>query len=98
MEKKMRTINVRMENDLKSSLEIFCENAGLSLSSLFNVFAKKVVKENKIPFEITGDEMPNKETLQAIQEAELISKNPSLSKTYDNAQEMLDDILGRSNG
>lgn len=98
MTNKMSTINVRMDNDLKKSLDNFCKNAGLSMSSLFNVFAKKVVKENKIPFEITGEEMPNKETLEAIAEAELILKNPSLSKSYTSSKELLDDILGEDNG
>lgn len=98
MEKKMSTINVRMDDDLKNSLDNFCKSIGLSVSSLFNVFAKKVVRENKIPFEITGDVAFNKETLDAFQETELILKNPSLRKTYDNAQDMLEDILGRSNG
>lgn len=98
MEKRMSTINVRMDNDLKSDLEYFCKNAGLSISSLFNVFAKKVVKENKIPFEITGEEPLDNETLEAMYEANLMLENPNLSKRYKNAHEMLVDILGEDNG
>lgn len=30
----------------------FCNNVGMSISTLFDVFAKKVINENKIPFNI----------------------------------------------
>ena len=49
----MVNVNIRMDNDLKEQFADFCDNIGLSMSSLFNVFAKKVVKEKKVPFDLT---------------------------------------------
>ena len=37
------------------------------MSTAFNIFAKKVVREYRIPFEI-GGEVPNAETQEAINE------------------------------
>ncbi len=54
----MVNVNIRMDNDLKEQFADFCDNIGLSMSSLFNVFAKKVVKEKKVPFDLTYSEDP----------------------------------------
>ena len=54
----MVNVNIRMDDTLKEQFSDFCSNIGLSMSSLFNVFAKKVVKEKKIPFELTYKEDP----------------------------------------
>ena len=52
----MINVNIRMEKDVKDELSKFCYNTGLSLSTLFNIFAKKVVHDKKIPFEISYGE------------------------------------------
>ena len=49
----MVNVNIRMDDTLKEQFADFCSNIGLSMSSLFNVFAKKVVQEKKVPFELT---------------------------------------------
>ena len=54
----MVNVNIRMDNELKEQFADFCDNIGLSMSSLFNVFAKKVVKEKKVPFDLTYNEDP----------------------------------------
>lgn len=54
----MVNVNIRMDDKLKEQFSDFCNNIGLSMSSLFNVFAKKVVKEKKVPFELTYNEDP----------------------------------------
>lgn len=60
-----------MDNTLKEQFSDFCDNIGLSMSSLFNVFAKKVVKEKKVPFELTYSEDPfyNESNMKALDEA-----------------------------
>ena len=47
---------------------------------LFNIFAKKAVREHKIPFEI-GAEKPNNETLETIQEVQAMESDPTLGKS-----------------
>ncbi|MDE6714355.1 MAG: type II toxin-antitoxin system RelB/DinJ family antitoxin [Lachnospiraceae bacterium] len=48
-------VNFRMDEDLKKNMEKACSEMGLTLTTAFTIFAKKVVKENRIPFEISAD-------------------------------------------
>ena len=67
-------INIRMDADLKKQFEAFCEDMGMSMTTAFNIFAKKAVREYRIPFEI-GAEKPNADTLSAIKEVEMMKKD-----------------------
>ena len=62
-------VNFRMDADLKKNMEITCKNMGLSLSSAFILFATKVTKEQRIPFEITADPFYSAENLARLREA-----------------------------
>lgn len=48
------TISIRMDEQLKHQFEEFCGAIGMSMTTAFNVFAKTVVREQKIPFEISA--------------------------------------------
>jgi DNA-damage-inducible protein J len=48
-------VNFRMDEDLKKSLEKTCSDMGLSMTAAFTIFAKKVSREKRIPFEISAD-------------------------------------------
>ena len=62
-------VNIRMDEATKIAFDKFCEKIGLSVSSAFNIFAKTVVREQRIPFELTT-EVPNATTLAAMDSAE----------------------------
>ena len=85
-------INIRMDADLKRQFEAFCADIGMSMTTAFNVCAKKAVRENRIPFEISGD-VPNAETIEAIQEVKKMKADPSLGKTYTDVDQMMEDLL-----
>ncbi|WP_294427599.1 type II toxin-antitoxin system RelB/DinJ family antitoxin [uncultured Treponema sp.] len=46
-------VNFRMDSDEKNSFEEVCEQLGLSITSAFKMFAKKVIREKRIPFEVS---------------------------------------------
>lgn len=48
-------VNFRMDAGLKSSMEQVCEDMGLTMTAAFTIFAKKVSREKRIPFEISAD-------------------------------------------
>ena len=81
-------INIRMDTDLKKQFEAFCADMGMTMTTAFNIFARKAVREYRIPFEISGD-VPNAETVEAIQEVKrmlegiLIFAEPSLCDLMD---------------
>ena len=50
------TFSIRMDEDLKKQLDAHCAEFGMTASTAFNVFARAVVRERKIPFEIACPE------------------------------------------
>ena len=49
-------VNIRMDEQLKKDFDKFCEDIGMTMTTAICVFAKKVVREQKIPFEITAED------------------------------------------
>jgi len=47
------TISIRIDKNLKDEFDNICDNFGMNISTAMTIFAKKVVSERKIPFEIT---------------------------------------------
>ena len=48
-------VNFKLDADVKKNMEQACSDMGLSMSAAFTIFAKKVARERRIPFEITAD-------------------------------------------
>ena len=46
------TFSVRMDETLKKQIDNLCSEFGMNATTAFNVFARAVVRERKIPFEI----------------------------------------------
>ena len=48
-------VNFRMDADLKKSMESVCKEMGLTMTTAFTMFAAKVSRERRIPFEVNAD-------------------------------------------
>ena len=48
-------VNFRMDETDKKRMENVCNDLGLSMSAAFTIFAKKVGREHRIPFEVSVD-------------------------------------------
>lgn len=48
-------VNFKMDADVKKNMESACKDMGLSMSAAFTIFAKKVGRERRIPFEISAN-------------------------------------------
>lgn len=51
----MVDINIIMDSSVIKAMEEVCEQLGLSLTDAFTIYAKKVVREKRIPFKIVLD-------------------------------------------
>jgi len=49
------TLNVRIDEDIKKEFDAFCLKVGLNASVAVNLFARAVLRERRIPFEITDE-------------------------------------------
>lgn len=52
------SINIRMDEDLKKQFDAFCSDVGMTMTTAVCVFAKTVVRERRIPFEISAESDP----------------------------------------
>ncbi len=50
------TFSVRMDENLKKQFDALCADFGMNATTAFNVFARAVVREKKIPFSIEASE------------------------------------------
>lgn len=85
-------VSIRMDADLKKQFDAFCSDMGMTMTTAFNIFAKKVVREYRIPFEI-GAERPNNETIEAMDEVQRMKEDPSIGKTYTDVDLMIQELL-----
>ncbi|MDR3263658.1 MAG: type II toxin-antitoxin system RelB/DinJ family antitoxin [Clostridiales bacterium] len=69
---KSETLHIRIREGLKKDAESVLQDMGLSTSEAVNIFLAQVVNTNSIPF-IIKTKIPNKETLEALQEAKDIA-------------------------
>lgn len=85
-------INIRMDENLKKEFDELCTDLGLTMTAAFNVFARTMVRQQRIPFEISMN-TPNATTAAAIEEVAQMRNNPSLGKAYTNVDEMMEELL-----
>lgn len=85
-------VSIRMDTDLKEQFSAFCADMGMSMTTAFNIFARKTVQEYRIPFEI-GGKAPNAETREALDEVRRMKADPSLGKCYTDVDAMMKDLL-----
>ena len=50
------TFSVRMDDSLKKQFDCLCQEFGMNASTAINVFARAVVRQRRIPFEIASPE------------------------------------------
>ncbi len=53
----MVNVTIKMQESDRDKLANFCENVGMSISTLFNAFTKKIINSNQIPFTIEPDDL-----------------------------------------
>lgn len=63
------SITIRMDEKLKKQAEILFEDMGLNMTTAITMFAKAVVRQNKIPFEISADPFYSEENQRHLQKA-----------------------------
>ena len=51
-------LSVRMDETVKRRFDAFCADAGMNASVAVNMFVRTVIREKRIPFEITGNDDP----------------------------------------
>lgn len=63
----MAQINLRVDDDVKRNAERTLDDIGLSMSAAINIFLKTVIRENRIPFELSADPFYSKENMDELE-------------------------------
>ncbi|MBR4171860.1 MAG: type II toxin-antitoxin system RelB/DinJ family antitoxin [Kiritimatiellae bacterium] len=87
----MANMTISLDNSTKERFMRFCDDVGLSASSVIAVYIKTIVRENRIPFLIKGSDTPNAEAVAAMEEGDLIARDPN-SPTYTDLGKMWEDL------
>ena len=61
-------VSIRMDSELKKNLEVVCTELGLSMTTAFTIFAKKMVREKRIPFDVSIDPFYLESNLRHLRE------------------------------
>ncbi len=48
-------VNIRMDEELKKNMEQTCQELGMNMTTAITIFAKKMTREKRIPFEMSVD-------------------------------------------
>lgn len=59
-------VNFRMDTELKAEMEKTCKQLGMSMTTAFTIFATKMTKEKRIPFEVSVDPFYDKRNLDYL--------------------------------
>lgn len=88
----LQSTSIKVEETLKRQAQQLFSELGLDLSSAINVFLRQAVLEHAIPFRI-GYPAMNPETLDALQEVEMMKTDPASYKGYTDVDEMMRELL-----
>lgn len=62
-------VNIRMDETLKKNMEQTCKDLGMSMTTAFTIFAKKMSREKRIPFEVSVDPFFSDSNVRAIEDS-----------------------------
>lgn len=84
--------NINLDADLKRSAQVLLKDLGMDLTTAVTIFLKQMVREQGLPFRVTRD-VPNVDTLAALQEYEDMKANPENYERYASFKEAMEDVL-----
>lgn len=48
-------VNFRIDEENKKEMEQICNELGITMTTAFNIFVKKMIREKRIPFDVSID-------------------------------------------
>ncbi len=85
------TLSIRMDENIKKQFDSFCSEAGMNTSVAINIFARAVLRERRIPFEIAVNEDPfySEANMSRLKKAlDKLNNEKFVIKTMDELEDM----------
>ncbi len=78
------TVSVRMDSALKKDFDIVCKELGLTMSTAITILAKKMVREERLPFEMSLDPFYSKSNMEELKKRiEDVNTGKSILKEHE---------------
>ena len=61
-------VNIRMDEELKKSMEQTCQELGMNMTTAITIFAKKMTREKRIPFEVSVDPFYSENNIRYLEQ------------------------------
>lgn len=84
--------NINLDPDLKKSAQELFSDLGLDLTTAVTLFLKQSVRNQAIPFEVKRN-VPNAETIAAMDEFYEMKAHPEKYKRYSSFKDAVDEVL-----
>lgn len=81
-------VNFRMDADLKRSMEHACSELGMTMTTAFTIFAKKVSREKRIPFDVSVDPFYSESNMRYLEQ---MARDISEGRAHFSEHELLED-------
>ena len=88
---KTANINIRIDPEVKSTVDAIFSNFGITIADAVNIFLYKVMIVGGMPFDMTLPKY-NEETLAAMLEARDIASGKIKTKSYSSVKEMIAEL------
>lgn len=62
----MSAVEVKLDEQTKRDLEVLCQELGMTVSDAFSMFARKMVREQRIPFEVSLDPLSSEANVSML--------------------------------
>ena len=62
------TVSIRIDSELKKEMETVCAELGIDLTTAFTMLAKTMVREHRVPFEVSIDPFYSESNLKHLRE------------------------------
>ena len=85
-------VNIRMDENVKKKMEKLCNELGITVSAAFNIFARKMIRENGIPFDVSADPFYSESNMIALdQSIKELEDGKTVTKTLEELEAMEND-------
>lgn len=83
------SVNIRMDEDLKRNFDVVCNELGMNMTTAITIFAKKMSRERRIPFDVSIDPFYSETNKLALSESlEQVKSGKVVSKTMEELEAM----------
>ena len=82
-------VNFRIDENTKKEMEQVCDELGMNVTTALNIFIKKMIREKRIPFDVSIDPFYSESNIKALEESKReLEKGNVVVKTLEELEAM----------